>query len=63
MKPLRCNSLCVNYKGPSYIIDNTFEFAYNSFASFYIKVGNSKVENEYLDYSSIDLFSRRVIEQ
>ena len=36
MKPLRCNSLCVNYKGPSYIIDNTFEFAYKSFATLFI---------------------------
>ena len=35
MKPLRCNSLCVNYKGPSYIIDNTFEFAYKSFATLF----------------------------
>ena len=35
MKPLRCNSLCLNYKGPSYIIDNTFEFAYKSFATLF----------------------------
>ena len=43
MKPLRCNSLCVNYKGPSYIIDNTFEFAYKSFATLFAL----KWENDY----------------